>query len=469
MDILDARQDFFYAERATNSLIEAIYDGILIADAASIVRYVNAGYLRISGIKSEDIINKSLSQVRPGSVLPQVIKTGVAQIGIYRQEGNAEYVVDMAPIRFDGNVVGGISVVKSIARIKKLSKELEKYAQKNRELKATVDSLYQARYTFNDVIGDSVEIQTVTSLAKRMASYDEDILITGESGTGKELFAQAIHNASSRSTKPFIAVNCSTLNSTLVESELFGYTAGAFTGALKDGKAGLFAMADGGTIMLDEIADLPYDMQAKLLRVLQERKIRRVGCSNEEIVDIRVIAATNRDLLAMANNGKYREDLYYRLSAMILELPSLRSRKTDLAALADHFLAEWARRNKKNIAFLPSAYAMMQTYNWPGNIREFKNVIQFSAYTCDSDKVAEIHLPKSAYAQTVPLETAPMPQAARQYQGSLKKILEETEQEVIRQMLMRYGHSLEGKKAAAAELGISLATLYNKLPLMDKR
>ncbi|MDU4959495.1 MAG: sigma 54-interacting transcriptional regulator [Sporomusaceae bacterium] len=454
--------EFFSAANATVSLIEAVYDGILIIDTDAIVRYVNDGYLRISGLKRDDIVGKSLSQVRPGSVLPQVTRSGTAQLGIYRQEGNAEYVVDMAPIRLSGTVIGGISVVKSIARIKRLSKELEKYAQKNRELKATVDSLYQARYTFQDAVGVSGEFKKAVALAKRMAGYEEDILITGESGTGKELFAQAIHNASSRAAKPFIAVNCSTLNSTLVESELFGYSSGSFTGALKGGKAGLFAMADGGTIMLDEIADLPYDMQAKLLRVLQERKIRRVGETTEEEVDIRVIAATNRDLLAMANAGKYREDLYYRLSAMRLELPSLRSRKEDLAPLADYFLAEWGKRNKRTVSFLPSAYEMMLCYDWPGNIREFKNVIQFSAYTCDGETVAEIHLPKSAYAQVSSLRPLPERNGGVSYAGSLKKIIEDTEQAVIRQMFAKYGESLEAKKVIAAELEISLATLYNK-------
>ncbi|EGO62634.1 sigma-54 interaction domain-containing protein [Acetonema longum] len=457
----------FSAANTTVSLIEAVYDGILIADRDVIVRYVNTGYLQIAGLSREDIIGRSLPQVRPGSVLPQVIKTGVAQIGIYRQEGDAEYVVDMAPIRLEGAVIGGLSVVKSIARIKHLSRELEKYAQKNHELKATVDSLYQARYTFQDAIGISGAFRKTVALAKRMAGYDEDILITGESGTGKELFAQAIHNASSRAAKPFVAVNCSTLNVTLAESELFGYSSGSFTGALKGGKAGLFAMADGGTIMLDEIADLPYDMQAKLLRVLQERKVRRVGESTEEAVDIRVIAATNRDLLAMVKEGKYREDLYYRLSAMTLELPSLKNRKEDLAPLADNFLAEWGKKNKRTVTFLPLAYEMMLFYDWPGNVRELKNVVQFSAYTCDGDTVAEIHLPKSAYAQAFSLRPTWENGWGLGHSGSLKKILEDTERAVIRQMFAKYGQSLEAKKKIAAELEISLATLYNKTRTLE--
>ncbi|KYZ76329.1 Fis family transcriptional regulator [Anaerosporomusa subterranea] len=462
---MDVMTDFFGVADATNALIEAIYEGVLIADADAIVRYVNEGYLTTAGLQREDIIGKSLACVRPGSVLPQVIKSGQSRLGVYRHEGNVEYVVDMAPIRLDGIIIGGISVVKGIARIQRLSKEMEKYVQTNRELKAAVNSAYQARYTFKDAIGVSGEFRHAVDLARRMAGFDEDILITGESGTGKELFAQAIHNASSRAAKPFVAVNCSTLSSPLVESELFGYSGGSFTGALKGGKAGLFSVADGGTIMLDEIADLPYDMQAKLLRVLQERKLRRVGSSTEEGVDIRVIAATNKDLLTLAKEGKYREDLYYRLSAMALEIPSLRRRREDLKPLADHFLGEWCKRNGRRISFLPSAYAMMESYNWPGNIREFKNVIQFSAYTCDSDSIAIIHLPKSALNQPVSLQASASGKSnsySGNFSGSLKKILEETEQAVILSMLLKHGESLEAKKLIAAELGISLATLYNK-------
>ncbi len=461
---MEREREFFGMDTLINSLIEAVYDGILIADSNGIVRHVNDGYLRISGLTREEIMEKSLSIVRPGSVLPQVIKTGNAKIGIYRHEGNSEYVVDMAPICFQGTVVGGISLVKGIERIQRLSKEVEKYVQKNRELKAAVNSAYQARYSFSDAIGVSAAFVRTVDFAKRMAGYDEDILITGESGTGKELFAQAIHNASSRADKPFVAVNCSTLSSPLVESELFGYSDGSFTGALKGGKAGLFSVADGGTIMLDEIAELPYDMQAKLLRVLQERKLRRVGASTEEGVDVRVIAATNKDLLALAKAGKFREDLYYRLAVMTLEIPSLRQRKADLQPLAEHFLQAWCKRNRRQITFFPSAFAMMESYDWPGNIREFKNVIQFSAYICDGDSIDTIHLPKASlqpqgeFNPAVAQDTYTMDPS-----GGLKKILEETEQAVIRSLLRKYGESLDAKKRIAAELGISLATLYNKL------
>lgn len=446
------------AERQwTKSLIEAIYDGVLIADTLGNVCFVNAGYLKIVGLQETDIIGRPLLEVRPGSALPQVIKSGEARMGVYRREGNAEYVVDMSPIRYDGEIVGGISTVKEIARLQALSHELEKYVKKNRELTAVVSNIYKASYTFQDIRGSSQAIRKAVAFAQKIAQCDEDVLICGESGTGKEMFAQAIHNASSRSTMPFVPVNCPTLSSTLAESELFGYEPGAFTGARKGGKVGLFFVADNGTIMLDEIAELPYEMQAKLLRVLQERKVRRIGEAAEQAINIRVIAVTNKNLLALSKEGKFREDLYYRLNAMTLEVPSLKSRRDDLALLAEHFLAEWCKRNGRYLTLHESAWEMINSYDWPGNIRELKHVIEFSAYLCEGSIIHSILLPQS----TPQLAALPGKEVPLQ-QESLKRIVENTERAVIRKMLKQYGDSLESKKRIAGQLGISLATLYNK-------
>ena len=439
------------------SLIESIYDGVLIVDTAGQVRYVNQSYLKITGLNEADIVGHPLAKVRPGSVLSQVTKSGEARMGVYRREGNSEYVVDMAPIRYQGQIVGGISTVKEIARIQALSRELEKYVKKNRELTSVVSHIYQARYTFQDIVGASPEIRKAVAFAEKIAQCDEDVLICGESGTGKEMFAQAIHNGSSRAHMPFVPVNCPTLHSTLVESELFGYENGAFTGARKGGKVGLFFVADNGTIMLDEIAELPYDMQAKLLRVLQERKVRRIGEAAEQPLNIRVIAVTNKNLLALAREGKFREDLYYRLNAMTLEVPSLKARQDDLHLLAEHFLSEWCKRNGRYLSFHALAWDMIDHYDWPGNIRELKHVVEFSAYLCEGGVIHSLRLPQ----QTAPAKFAPdhvvLPPA-----GSLKRIVENTERAAIQSLLKKYGDSLESKKLIAAQLGISLATLYNK-------
>ena len=439
------------------SLIESIYDGVLIVDTAGQVRYVNQSYLKITGLNESDIVGHPLAKVRPGSVLSQVTKSGEARMGVYRREGNSEYVVDMAPIRYQGQIVGGISTVKEIARIQALSKELEKYVKKNQELTSVVSHIYHARYTFQDIVGASPEIRKAVSFAEKIAQCDEDVLICGESGTGKEMFAQAIHNGSSRAHMPFVPVNCPTLHSTLVESELFGYENGAFTGARKGGKVGLFFVADNGTIMLDEIAELPYDMQAKLLRVLQERKVRRIGEAVERPLNIRVIAVTNKNLLALAKEGKFREDLYYRLNAMTLEVPPLKARQDDLHLLAEHFLSEWCKRNGRYLSFHASAWDMIDNYEWPGNIRELKHVVEFSAYLCEGGILHSLRLPQ----QAAPAKFTP-DHAASLHTGSLKRIVENTERAVLQSMLKKYGDSLESKKLIAAQLGISLATLYNK-------
>jgi len=446
------------AERQwTKSLIEAICDGVLIADAMGNICYVNGGYLKITGLSEANIIGRPLSEIRPGSVLPQVIKSGEGRMGVYRREGRAEYVVDMAPIRYEGKIVGGISTVKEIARIQALSRELEKYVKKNRELTSVVSTIYNARYTFHDIVGASPGIRKAVAFAEKIAQCDEDILICGESGTGKEMFAQAIHNGSSRAAMPFVPVNCPTLHSTLVESELFGYEDGAFTGARKGGKVGLFFVADNGTIMLDEVAELPYDMQAKLLRVLQERKVRRIGESAEQALNLRVIAVTNKNLLTLSKEGKFREDLYYRLNAMTLEVPSLKSRQEDLAILTEHFLAEWCKRNGRYLTIHASAWEMINSYDWPGNIRELKHVIEFSAYLCEGGVIHSIRLP-----QSMPRATALPGEELSTPPESLKRIVENTERAVIQAMFKRYGDSLESKKVIANQLGISLATLYNK-------
>ena len=438
-------------------LIEAIPDGIVITDTAGTILLVNKGYETLTGLDAGKLVGKSLVKIRPGSLLPQSMADKIPRYGTFRREGDTKYIVDVGPILIHGEVAGGVGVAKSFEQVKKLSQELEKHIRKTMELKTAVNRAYRARYTFDDLIGTSLEFQKTINFAQSIARYDTDILIAGESGTGKEVFAQAIHNASSRADMPFIAINCSTLNPSLVESELFGYDKGTFTGALKEGKAGLFTVADGGTIMLDEIGDLPYDMQAKLLRVLQERCVRRMGDASEEPVNIRVIAATNRALQKLVGQGAFRDDLFYRLNAVTLKLPSLRHRKEDLRALADHFLMKWCQKYGKYLIFNSGVYEQVLSYDWPGNIREFRNVIDLAAYTCEGKIITELPVPNGM--------GRPFSEYSI-YQGDqlgLKEMLDHTERGILKAMLVRYGDSVEAKKIIAARLQISLATLYNKI------
>jgi len=375
--------------------------------------------------------------------------------GAYRREGDVEYVVDMAPIKINGLIVGGISVVKDITEVRRLTKEVSKYENKTKRLKHMVQQAYRAKYTFGDLIGDSERALKIVQLAKKIALGDTDILITGESGTGKELYAQAIHNASRRATMPFVALNCATLTPNLVESELFGYEEGAFTGARKGGKTGLFEIADAGTILLDEIGELSLKVQAKLLRVLQERTVRKVGESTEIPVNVRIIASTNRDLRIMVNQGRFREDLFYRLNVLSVQLPPLRGRILDVVPLAKHFLTQYARRTGKIHEFSPAVYECLIAYQWPGNIRELKNTVEFAANMCEEVVITPIHLPTPLYAEAFgPIK-------------SLTELVGDAEKMIIQSVLKSTGTTVEGKRRAAAQLQISLATLYNKIKLFS--
>ncbi|MDF2501714.1 MAG: modulated sigma54 specific transcriptional regulator, Fis family [Anaerosporomusa subterranea] len=452
--------DLFSSEQEIQSwflgILDSIYDGILVADKQNVVRYVNPEYTRITGVQYHEIIGKYLADVRPGAMLPQIIQSGIAMDGVYRREGDVEYVVDMAPIKINGLIVGGISVVKDITEVRRLTKEVSKYEKKTNRLKHMVQQAYRAKYTFGDLIGDSEESLKVAQFAKKIALGDTDILITGESGTGKELYAQAIHNASRRAAMPFVALNCATLTPSLVESELFGYEEGAFTGARKGGKTGLFEIADAGTILLDEIGELSLKVQAKLLRVLQERTVRKVGESTEISVDVRIIASTNRDLRTMVTQERFREDLFYRLNVLNVKLPPLRERILDVVPLAKHFLAQYARRTGKIYEFSLEVFDCLVAYHWPGNIRELKNTVEFAANMCEELIITPIHLPTPFYVETF----GPI-------QKSLSELVGDAEKKIIQSVLRSTGVTVEGKRRAAAQLRISLATLYNKIKLFS--
>ncbi|WHT48068.1 sigma 54-interacting transcriptional regulator [Sporosarcina thermotolerans] len=307
-------------------------DGVLVIDQAGIVRTINPEYTRITGV-TPDIIGKPLVSYRPGARLPETLASGKSQVGVYRKTHDREYVVDMAPVVVNDEIVGAVSVCKSLNEVQLLTLELEKQRQKVKELQERMSALHRVRYTFDDIIRAESNMQDIVSIAKKTAATDLPVLIGGESGTGKELFAHAIHHASLRSDKPFIAVNCSAIPSDLIENELFGHFEGVLYSKPVIGKAGLFEMADGGTLFLDEIGDLSLDVQAKLLRVLQEGAIRRVGEVEERRVDVRIIASTHRDLQQLITKGLFRNDLLYRLNTIDLQIPPLRERKRKFPSL----------------------------------------------------------------------------------------------------------------------------------------
>lgn len=449
------------------SIINSMPNAMIIADSNLKIRFVNEKYLKLVNCKEEELLGKSMTDARPGTNLQQVIETGQTRTDLLSKTISNTFVDMSIPLFYKGSIVGGISFLKENDRIYQLYKNLEAALELNEnlsmELSSFKHSLYSAKNSFSDLIGKSDTFLQAIKMAQKIAPYDTDILITGESGTGKELFSQAIHNHSPRKSMPFIPVNCSTLTPSLIESELFGYEPNAFTGADKNGKIGLFMMADKGTIMLDEIGDLPFDMQAKLLRVLQERKIRKVGSTVETQIDARIIAATNKDLGKQVNEGLFREDLYYRLSMFTLKLPPLRNRMEDINILSAHLLEEWNIRYGRALTLSPTAYKCLPYHNWPGNIRELRNAVYFAAYTCEGDVINEIPVQSCPYSENLPARESFGTDMDVSSDHSLKEYVEDYELKLINSMIKKYGDSLDAKKKIANILKISLPTLYNKL------
>ncbi len=302
-----------------------------------------------------------------------------------------------------------------------------------------------------DLIGSGPAMQKVFELVKRVAPSNASVVVTGQSGTGKEVVARAIHNLSPRKDKPFVALNCSAIPATLIESELFGYERGAFTGA-DQRRLGNFELAHNGTLFLDEIGELPLEVQAKFLRVLEERKIRRLGGRSEVEVDVRVLCATNRDLKEEIRRGRFREDLFFRLHVFTIELPTLRERREDVPVLVHHFIEKFnAETGKRVQGVTPAAMATLQGYAWPGNIRELRNTVERAMILVDGDVIGEEQLPPDMQASRPEAATLRVP---------LGIPIEQIEKEYILASLQRNG----GNKARTAELlGISEKTLYNKL------
>lgn len=437
-----------------SSIFDSLYDGVLIADKDNKVLYVNPAYTRITKVEGKEIIGRKISEVRIGSRLPEVIKSGEKLLGIKRSVNNIEYFVNMVPVFKNGEVVAGISILNEINDIYKLMEELSNSKKIIKDLKNKIKANDKAKYTFNSIVGGDLKTKELKDFGRKIAEKKVNILITGESGTGKELLAQAIHNESNRRDEPFIAVNCATFEANFLESELFGYEEGAFTGAKKGGKIGLFQKAEGGTIFLDEISEMDYNLQARLLRVLQENIIRPIGAVNEIPIDVRIIAATNRSLESLIEIKEFRADLYYRIAVFTIDTIPLRERKGDIEPLINYFLEESERKFAKKVKISEEAFNVLYNYKWEGNVRELKNTIEFGIMMTDEAMIRVEHLPKRLQIEGIKESVVNI--------KPLKDSVREFEKKEVNKMIEICGNTLEGKKKAAKALGISLASLYNK-------
>ena len=437
------------------SVLNALKEGITIIDTEGTIVFGNQAYCEFlnkeAGGDIGDIEGYKLRDLRPGARLPEVLKTGKPILHITRKEIEDFYFVNMYPIYRDDALIGGISMVTFLEDAYQARDELEAIEARNRQVLRSISKANGAHYTFDDIIAVNEAVVSVKALAQKAAPTDAPVLLSAESGTGKELYAQAIHNASSRRHEVFVAINCANFNSNILESELFGYVEGAFTGAKKGGKIGLFEAANGGTLFLDEVSEMDIGLQAKLLRTIQEGKIRPVGGVKEVDVDVRIICASNADLNTYIAEKKFRLDLYYRLSTFLIRIPPLRARREDIPALSESILRDLSRKIKRSIAISPEALDALVNHDWPGNVRELRNVLEFSAFLSEDGIIHRDNLPEHL------LSTDSEPEL------SLSQRVKAFEQAEIRKLLQKNGTDLAGKKETARQLGISLATLYNKM------
>ncbi|MDY6861689.1 MAG: sigma 54-interacting transcriptional regulator, partial [Thermodesulfobacteriota bacterium] len=368
----------------------AVAGGAFIVDTKGVIKYANRKFLDFYNLTKEDAKGTPIGQITKEDGMMRVIRTGKIEVGDIIEKGNIKVVINRIPLKENGKVIGaiGIGLFKDINALKELYKKIEVLEAKLEFYQTKFDSIYSAHYTFKNIIGQSPKIMATKKLAFKAAQTTSPIIIHGESGTGKELFAHSIHMASPRSKKDFICVNCSAIPKDLVESELFGYEAGAFTGAERRGKPGKFEIAHRGTIFLDEIGDMPAEMQAKILRVLQEKVIERVGGRKPIKVDFRLITATNKDISKLLDLGQFRSDLLYRLRVIEIKIPPLRERREDIPLLVDYFLDRATKeRGIKKIDITKKALDFLKNYNFPGNVRELLNIIEGTIDLIDKDTI----------------------------------------------------------------------------------
>lgn len=451
------------AEKGQTMLEEALghaYEGLLITDAEGYILKINDAYARFLETTIDKLVGRHVTEVIENTRMHLVAKSGVAEIAQLQKIGGHEMICSRIPIFENGRVVAVVGKImfqniedlfSFTENFKKLKTELEFY-------KRELNNHLSAKYSFDHIVGISKELEWVKDLGRKVAMSTTTVLLYGESGTGKELFAHAIHNGSNRGLGPFIKVNCAAIPETLFESELFGYREGSFTGALKKGKKGKFALADRGTIFLDEISELPLTMQVKLLRVLQEKEIEPVGAEASEAVDVRIIAASNRDLETLVRGGLFRHDLYYRLNVVMLEIPPLRSRRDDIPLLTQFHLRQLERETGIPIEGVePDVAEILKQYDWPGNVRELRNVLEQAVYVKVGPSISRHDIP-GALVKGVGMS------ASKETCRSLKFITQLAEEDAIRSAIRE---EKGNKQAAAARLGISKSSLYAKICQYD--
>lgn len=439
-----------------NNVFDNLHEAVCICDEKGIVKYWNRSSERLYGVSSKEIMNRHLGEFFPNAMSLQVLNTGIRIDNVCHEPTEGKLVVlSVVPIFNSKNqLIAAVSTDRDITDAVNLTKQLEYEKRKVEFLEHAYKHEIASKYNFSSIIGKNKNIIDAITIAQKVAPTSTSVLITGKSGTGKEVFAKAIHKASGR-TGNFVAINCSAIPESLFESELFGYVEGAFTGAIKKGKIGKFEFANGGTLFLDEIGDMPPEMQVKILRVLQDGVIYRLGSEKPISTDTRIIAATNRDLKRLISEDKFRDDLFYRLAVVQIQLPSLKERKEDIKDLANLFFDQVSKEEGIKINSIDERiYRILANYKWDGNIRELKNVVQRMVVLSNDGKITIDSIPE--YIR----ESTSIEDDIKPNEYDLEKITESIEKKTIKEVM----NMVNGNKQQAAKiLNVKRSTLYYKL------
>jgi transcriptional regulator with PAS, ATPase and Fis domain len=453
-------------------IINLAGERIVVVDTEGVILYINSAYCEFLGTTVEKAIGKPVQDVIENTRMHIVAKTGQKELVALQPINGGDMIANRYPLIIDDKLVGAVGTVMFRNpedwllyknKIQHLVEEVNYY-------KTKAGKNIKSKYYFSNLIGKSPSFTAVKKLAERVSDSQSAVLLLGESGTGKELFASAIHNNSTRASFPFVPINCASIPEHLLESELFGYDEGAFTGAKKGGKKGQFQMANRGTIFLDEIGDMPLAMQSKLLRVLQEREILPVGAQKSIPVDVRIIAATHRDLESMVEEGTFRQDLYYRLNVIKIEIPPLRDRRGDIELISINLLEKLERKfYRKGLKLSTEVIERLNQHKWQGNIRELENVLERSINVLDGNTIELIHLP--LYLRDI--ETGSVPKNSKVEESinmtdipikSLKETLAQVEKQAIQNALSITNGN---KQEAARLLEIGKTRFYEKCKIYD--
>ncbi len=441
--------------RFYETILDNIHNGVMITDREGKIIFFSKTYGNFLGVDPNQMVGKHCTEVLENTRMHIVAKTGIPEINQPHRIKDQDMVVQRIPIEMDGEIIAvyGQVMFKDIRDVHALSKKLSLLESKVEFYEKELESLRSSKYTINHIIGKSERILELKRLALKAAQTNSPVLLIGESGTGKELFAHAIHHASDRRPYPFIRLNCAAIPKDLLEAELFGYEPGAFTGAGTKGKPGKFELAHKGTIFLDEISDLPLEMQPKLLRVLEEKETERLGGTRITKSNFRLIAATHENLERSVEEGRFRKDLYYRLNVIPIPIPPLRERKEDIPLIAQNLIQTLNREVGTSVTHIsPEVMRILENYDWPGNVRELANILERMIYAAEGNTLEPHHLPFFLRRMDKGLIKSPI--------AHLKRLREDMEKEAL---IHAIRISKNNKNKAAKILGIHRTAIYKKM------